>query len=143
MIKNKKLKILVESTIKVLILSAIGGYSVYLLGFNFLGSFLFFIFLQYILFYCITFILNETIKEKTKQKELDRLENLSTLLNCAYCNKPNVMIFNPNESSRIEFDCEHCNKKNLVTMQFLVARITEPVNLPRVTGVHLEDYEQQ
>lgn len=143
MFKDKKvLKSFVVSTTKVVSLALLGAFSLYLIGLNFWGTFLLLICLQYILFYCISYVLNVLAIEKTKQKELDKLEKLSTLLNCAYCNKQNVMTFDPNESNRIEFECEHCKKKNLVTMQFLVARITEPVNLPKVTGVHLENYEE-
>jgi hypothetical protein len=143
MFKDKNLaSAFIKSTIKVISLSLLGAFSLYLIGLNFWGTFLLLICLQYILFYCISYVLNVLAIEKTKQKEIDKLEKLSTLLNCAYCNKPNVMTFDPNESSRIEFECEHCKNKNLVTMQFLVARITEPVNLPKVTGVHLEKYEE-
>jgi hypothetical protein len=39
----------------------------------------------------------------------------------------------------LSFNSNHCDKKNMVTIQFLVARITESVNIPKVTGVQLED----
>jgi transcription elongation factor Elf1 len=73
--------------------------------------------------------------QKTFQKELDRLEPLSTILNCAYCAKPNIMTFLPDQNERVEFSCNSCNKTNLVTIQFMVARITEPVNIPNLTGI--------
>ena len=68
------------------------------------------------------------------QKELDALEPLSTILDCAYCSKSNVMIFLPDQNERAEFVCTSCEKKNLVNIQFVVARITEPVNVPSLVG---------
>ena len=45
------------------------------------------------------------------------------------------MTFLPDQNERAEFICNSCNKTNLVNIQFVVARITEPVNMPSVTGI--------
>lgn len=127
-----------QSTFIVLCISTLGGLIGYILNFGFIPFFLLFFIIQYILFSLIVTILKSYFAEQTKQKELDKLENLSTILNCAYCNEPNLMTFKPEDNNRIEFVCEHCKKKNLVTMQFIVARITEPVNIPKVAGIPLE-----
>ena len=66
---------------------------------------------------------------------MDTLEPLSTILSCAYCETSNVMTFLPDQNERAEFECTSCNKTNLVNIQFVVARITEPVNVPNATGV--------
>lgn len=133
------LKTFVYSSIKVLCLSFLGALGGYIIGFNFWGVLLFLICFQYILFFVLSQIMNTIVLEKTKQKELDKLEKLSTLLNCAYCNKQNIMIFDPDDNNRIEFKCDHCEKKNLVTLQFVVARITESVNVPKVTGLTFDN----
>ena len=129
----------IKSTSIVFGISSLGAFGGFLFGYSFLGIFFLFTCLQYILFFSISKITDVYIVEKTKQKELDKLETLSTLLNCSYCAKPNIMTFKPNSNDRVEFTCEHCKKDNLVTMQFVVARITEPVNVPKVTGLQFEE----
>jgi transcription elongation factor Elf1 len=84
-------------------------------------------------------IINNYFIEKTKQKQLEKLEPLSTILECAYCNSKNIMTFLPDENEKVEFDCASCKKKNSVNIQFVVARVTEPLNIPSVTGVPLVD----
>jgi hypothetical protein len=49
------------------------------------------------------------------------------------------MTFLPDENEKVEFDCASCKKKNSVNIQFVVARVTEPLNIPSVTGVPLVD----
>ena len=48
------------------------------------------------------------------------------------------MVFNPDDVERIEFECDHCKKTNLVTMQFMVAQISQPLEIPKVTGIPSE-----
>jgi hypothetical protein len=132
-------KNLFKSTLMVVLISTMCAFGGFLFGLNFYGIFFIVFSLQYILFFCISQITKSAFVEKTKQKELDKLENLSTILNCAYCNKNNIMIFTPNDNNRIEFKCDHCEKTNVVTMQFLVARVTDSINLPTVTGIPLEN----
>lgn len=136
---NNNFKNLIKSTLIVSLISFLGGLSGYLLGLSFLSLFLLFFTIQYVLFFAISTIIKSYFIEKTKQKELDKLEKLSTILNCAYCNQPNLMTFIPDNNERIEFVCDSCKKANLVTLQFIVARITEPVNIPKVSGLSLED----
>jgi uncharacterized membrane protein len=133
-----KVKNFIKSTFYVCIVSLFAGMGGYLLGYNFLAFFLLFAAIQYILFSAISSLIISFFVEKTKQKELDKLENLSTILNCAYCNQPNVMTFLPQNTSRLELECDSCKKKNVVTIGFTVARITEIVNVPTVTGIPLE-----
>lgn len=119
-------------TLLVSILSGLGGM---LVGLNFLGIFLFVSCLQFILFSFLGEIIKHYISEDRKKKELDKLESLSTILECAYCHKQNLMTFNPDDVERIEFECDHCKKRNLVTMQFVVAQISQPLEIPKVTGI--------
>lgn len=140
---NSKLKKFITSTFIVSVISLLGGISGHLLVSNFWAFFVLFFIVQYIVFFAISTIIESYFIEKTKQKELDKLENLSTILNCAYCNQQNIMTFLPENNNRVEFTCENCKKKNLVTMQFIVARITEPVSMPKVTGIPLEDVQHE
>ena len=91
--------------------------------------------LQYVIFSFIASIFRNYFFQKTLQKELDALEPLSTILECAYCKTTNVMTFLPDQNERAEFTCSSCNRRNLVNIQFVVARITEPVNVPSPTGI--------
>jgi hypothetical protein len=127
----------IKSTGIVLFVSLLGGFSFYLLGYSFWSTFILFFIFQYILFSFIGNLVNNYFAQKTKQKELELLEPLSTLLECAYCNKPNIMTFLPNDNEVLEMECAACKKKNSVRIQFVVARLTEPVNIPNVTGIPL------
>lgn len=138
----KKLKIptnLIKSTGIVLFVSLLGGFSFYLIGYNFWPTFILFFVFQYIIFSFFGNIINSYFLQKTKQKELEALEPLSTLLECAYCNKPNIMTFYPTDNEMLELECASCKKKNSVRIQFVVARLTEPLTVPSVTGIPLVD----
>ena len=54
--------------------------------------------------------------------ELDKLEKLSTILNCAYCDHQNVFTFLPDEVPDLK--CEKCQNTNSVKLHFTVARTT-------------------
>lgn len=133
-----KLKIpwtFIKSTLIVVLISTIASLGIKTLGGNFWAAFALFFSLQYIIFSFIASIIKNYYLQKTRQKELDALEPLSTILECAYCNTSNVMTFLPDQNERAEFECSSCKKTNLVNIQFVVARITEPVNMNNATGV--------
>lgn len=127
--------IFIRSTLTVLIISFIGSLGVKTIGGNFWAAFALFIAIQYILFSFIATLLKSYFFQQALQKELDALEPLSTILDCAYCSKSNIMTFLPDQNERAEFTCTSCDKRNLVNIQFVVARITEPVNMPSATGI--------
>ena len=127
------------STIIVFLVSVFGALGFYLFGINFFGSFLLLFVFQYIVFSFFANVINNFFIEKTKQKQLEQLEPLSTILECAYCNSRNIMTFLPDENEKIEFVCVSCKKKNSVNLQFVVARVTEPIIVPNATGIPLVD----
>ena len=127
--------IFIKSTAIVVIISALASLGVKTIGGNFIASFCLFFSIQYILFSFVASIVKNYFIQKTRQKELEALEPLSTILECSYCNTSNVMTFLADQNERAEFVCSSCNKKNLVSIQFVVARITEPVNVNNATGV--------
>jgi len=128
----------VKSSLTVLAVSFIGSFALYLFGFNIIASFLLFVALQFILFSFVGSVINHYITEDRRKKELDKLEKLSTILECAYCGKKNLMMFDPENVERIEFECDHCQKKNLVSMQFMVSQISQPLEIPKVLGIPSE-----
>lgn len=127
----------VKSTLIVLVISTLGAFGFYLFNLNFWAAFFILFCLQYIAFALIADLVKSFFSEKTKQLELEKLEPLSTILECAFCNTKNMMVFIPDENERVEFECSSCKNKNLVNIQFMVARITEPVTVPNVTGIPL------
>lgn len=137
MLKNNLSLKALKSTLIVLIISALAGLSIKMMGGNFWAAFLLFFSIQYIVFSFIASLVKNYYIQKTRQKELDVLEPLSTILQCAYCETSNVMTFLPDQNERAEFTCASCEKKNLVNIQFVVARITEPVVTNNSTGVPL------
>lgn len=78
--------------------------------------------------YLVIVIYRAQLVEKTKQAELEKIGNLSSVLNCAVCNQPNLITFIPDQQERVEFNCEKCHKQNVVTMQFTVALMTTPMD---------------
>lgn len=124
----------IKSTIIVLSISTLASFSVYSFGGKFWATFIFFFCIQYILFSFFANLFKNYLIQKTLQKQLDTLEPLSTILECAYCGESNVMTFLPDQTERSEFICTSCEKKNFVNIQFVVARITEPVNAASVMG---------
>jgi hypothetical protein len=128
MLNKQLLYSFIRSTVIVLIISFFIGLSVQLIGGGFLPAFILSACLQYVLFSFIANIVNNYYAQKTRQKELDKLEMLSTLLQCAYCQEKNVVTFLPDQTERIEMLCNKCSKKNAVSIGFTVARITDPVS---------------
>jgi hypothetical protein len=137
--KNTTLLDIVKSTLTVIFISSLGALGCYLFHLSFWASFLLFFVFQYIVFTFAGNIITSYFVEKTRQKELDILEPLSTFLECAYCKAINLLTFLPDQSERIEFDCEKCKNKNLVNINFTVARITDSIKVPNLTGVPLID----
>jgi ABC-type bacteriocin/lantibiotic exporter with double-glycine peptidase domain len=126
-----------KSTVIVLIVSAIGALGAYIFNINYWATFCLLFVFQYIIFSFAGNIITNYFAEKTRQKELDKLENLSTILECAYCNRKNLMIFSPHQEERIEFECNSCKNKNIVNIHFVVARVTDTINMANVTGIPL------
>ncbi|NBO98675.1 MAG: hypothetical protein EBU90_00840 [Proteobacteria bacterium] len=126
---KKETALFIRSTFTVLLTSTLISLAVWMLNGNYLASFILAFSIQYILFGFIGSIINNYFNQITRQKELDKLEQLSTILECAYCKKHNVMTFIPDENERVEFMCENCEKKNYVNINFTVARVTEPLAL--------------
>ena len=141
MIKNN-ITGLLKSTLTVTFISALGALGAFLCNINYIATFIFLFVIQYIVFSFIGGIVSNYLKEKTKQKELDLLEPLSTILECAYCNTKNLMVFLPDQNERVEFECSSCKNKNLVNIQFVVARITEPVIVSAATNIPLLDVNE-
>lgn len=140
--EKNNIKNIINSTLMVAIISAVGALGFYLFHIDFWASFLLLFIIQYIIFSFISNIINNYYIQTTRQKELDMLEPLSTFLECAYCKTINLMTFLPENTERIEFECEKCNKKNLVSISFSVARLTESVNIPDVARIPLIDEKQ-
>lgn len=126
---KKELMLFIKSTTTVVVTSSIISIAVWMLSGNYIAAFLLSLSIQYILFSFIGNLINNYNTQITKQKELDKLEQLSTILECAYCKTKNIITFIPDENERVEFICNSCNKKNLVNINFTVARITEPITM--------------
>lgn len=135
---KKEIILFIKSTSTVLVTSALISIGVWMFSGNYIAAFLLSLSIQYILFGFIGNLVNNYFNQITRQKELDKLEQLSTILECAYCKRANIITFIPDENERVEFICTDCSKKNLVNINFTVARITEPIvmdssiNLPKM-----------
>jgi len=135
---KNQLLVFIKSTVVVLFVSSLISLSVWMFKGNFIAAFLLAVAFQYILFSFIGGVINNYLIQQTRQKELDKLEQLSSILECASCKKPNVITFIPDEKERVEFVCDGCTKKNVVNIVFSVAGVTEPIvmnssNIPAAT----------
>jgi transcription elongation factor Elf1 len=122
---NKRVFEFFKSTTTVLVLSSLVGLASVISGQSFLPPFILALVAQYVLFSVIASTINNYFAQQTKQKELDKLESLSTILECAACNAKNIVTFLPEQNERFEFECENCKSKNVVNINFVVAKVTE------------------
>jgi hypothetical protein len=113
-----------KSLLTVASISSLCGSAGYLLDKSFLGIFLASTAIQFILGYAIASYTSYDFKKSAYIAELDKLEKLSTILNCAYCNEPSLVTFLPDTPPTLA--CEKCNNTSNVKMQFSVARQTSP-----------------
>lgn len=124
-----------KSTFVVTTVSSLIGLSFFLTGGSFWSAFLLSTGIQYIVFSGIVNTINNYLAFQARQKELDKLEPLSTILECAVCKTQNIITFIPDQNERFEFTCENekCASKNVVSINFSVARVTEfkdPMQIP-------------
>jgi len=122
---NKNLFEFLKSTTTVCFLSSLIGLGFVLAGKPFLPAFILAVAMQYILFSVIAGTVNNYFSHQTRQKELDKLAPLSTILECAACNASNINTFVPDQNERFEFVCQNCDAKNVVNINFVVAKVTE------------------
>ena len=122
---NSTLFKIIKSTSIILLVSSLTGLAFVLLNKAFWPAFLLTTCVQYVLFSAIAGTINSYFAHQTRQKELDKLEGLSTILECATCKTQNITTFIPDQNERFEFLCEGCQNKNVVNINFTVARVTE------------------
>jgi hypothetical protein len=117
--------IFLKSTITVLIVSSLCGLAFILAGQTFWPAFILSSALQYVIFTFVGNLVNNYYTYQNRLKELDKLEPLSTMLECAACSHVNVMTFMPDQNERFEFECTACKNKSVVNINFTVAKVTE------------------
>ena len=122
---NKNLLEFFKSTSIVCVLSSLFGIGFVLLGKSFWPAFILSAGIQYILFSLVASVVKNYFDHQTRQKELDKLTPLSTILECAACESPNVCTFVPDQNERFEFICRKCEAPNVVNINFVVAKVTE------------------
>lgn len=89
--------------------------------------------IQFIGFLIVNSYLAQKDKALLQQTELQSLEKLSKFsikLLCAYCQQPNVTPIQLNQ--RNTFKCESCNQVNGVSMQFMAATLTTPIESVKI-----------
>jgi hypothetical protein len=122
---NKNSFEFLKSTSTVCLLSGLIGLGFLLANKPFWPAFILATAIQYILFSLIAGTVNSYFAYQTRQKELDKLVPLSTILECAACKASNISTFIPDQNERFEFVCLNCESKNVVNINFVVAKVTE------------------
>ena len=118
----------VKSTTTVILLSSLVGLGFHLVNFNFWTAFILAFASQYILFSFISHIFLTSNEQKIKLKELEKIEQLSSILECGACKDLNVITFIPEQNERLEFKCKSCERKNSVLINFIVSCVPDPVS---------------
>lgn len=116
---------IIQSLVTTCLVSSLFGFGLYLLNHSFWVVFCITAAMQVIIGYMYSYNITNKYKKDMFIAELDKLEKLSTLLNCIYCDNPNVVTFLPNEVP--DFTCDKCKQLNSVKLQFTVARATNTV----------------
>lgn len=114
------------------IISAILGFSFYLLNWGFWKGFVLAFAIQ-----TVGYTLYSKIKDKQTLIEFQKIElikknNQIIQLNCSHCKKPTVVPIMLNKENR--FICPHCNESNLVIIQYSVAQ----VSIPKMAQIDIE-----
>lgn len=122
-------KLVLQSLFTTSLISSLFGLASYLFSYSFWAAFAITAAMQFIIGYMYSIYITSKYKREVLIAELDKLERLSTLLNCVYCNTQNIVTFLPNEVP--DFTCEKCSQLNSVKLQFTVARSTNTV--PNIT----------
>jgi hypothetical protein len=122
-------KLVLQSLFMTSLISSLFGLASYLFNYSFWAAFAITAAMQFIIGYMYSTYVTSKYKREVLIAELDKLERLSTLLNCVYCNTQNIVTFLPNEVP--DFTCEKCGQSNSVKLQFTVARSTNTV--PNIT----------
>jgi len=118
----------IKSTTTVVFLSIFIGLGVYLINQNFWPAFILAFAGQYVLFSFIAHILTTNNDQKIRLKELDKIEHLSSILECGSCKDYNIITFIPEQNERVEFNCKSCSKKNSVSINFVVSVVPDPIS---------------
>lgn len=122
-------KLVFQSLLTTSLISSLFGLASYLFNYSFWAVFAITAAMQFIIGYMYSTYVTSKYKKEVLIAELDKLERLSTLLNCVYCNIQNIVTFLPNEVP--DFACDKCGQLNSVKLQFTVARSTNTV--PNIT----------
>jgi hypothetical protein len=117
-------KEIVKSLLIIATVSSLCGLAGHFFNRSFLGIFLITTVTQFALGYLISAYTSYDFKKSAYLAELDKLEKLSTILNCAYCSHPNLVTFLPDTAP--ELVCDKCKNTSSVKLHFSVSRMTTP-----------------
>jgi len=120
--KNKQLQELLKSYFTITFVSSLFGLAAYLFDRSFWAAFCLCTALQFVTGYIMSVITVNDYKTKALQMELEKLEKLSAIINCAFCNTPTVITFLPEEVPAIK--CDKCQNISNVKLHFTVSRST-------------------
>lgn len=125
MIKSTEFKNALKSILMTCFIASLCGLSGLIFGKSFLAIFCIAIVIQIMLGYALSTLTFYNYKKSVYLAELEKIEKLSTLLNCAYCNETCLVTFLPEVAP--ELKCAKCNNTSSVKLHFTVARQTNIV----------------
>jgi len=129
--RSQSTQLLIKSITTVSFISTLCGVAAYLVNKSFWAAFCLGTAVQFIAGYVVSVITANDYKSAVVKAELDKLEKLSTIVNCAYCSTPNVVTFLPDEVPSIV--CDKCQNVSSVKLHFTVARTTTSVDTMTTT----------
>lgn len=116
---------IIKSLVTTVVISTLCGLGSHLFNHSFWAAFALATAIQYVVGYVVATYMYGSYKSSIYMAELDKLEKLSTILNCAYCDHQNVFTFLPEEVPDLK--CEKCQNINSVKLHFTVARTTSSI----------------
>jgi len=122
LIKNDQAQSVFKSYLTVIFVSSLCGLAAHLWDKSFWAAFCLTTALQFIVGYVVSAITINGYRASVHLAELDKLEKLSTIINCAYCNASNVITFLPEEVPLVK--CDKCNNTSNVKLHFTISRQT-------------------
>lgn len=122
---------IVKSLTTIIAVSSLVSVFFFMGGASFVSVFCIATALQFIMGYLVSAYLTSKHNTEVYLNYLSKLEKLSTILDCAFCNTPNIVTFLPQESA--DFECTNCKNTNAVKIAFSVSRATTPS--PSLTAI--------
>lgn len=131
---------ILKSILLTIAVSTCGSVVCYLVGLDFLKSFVILSILQISLSYIVKQIQISSYSIKAQEIELQKITEFSKQgmdLECAYCGVHNFIPLRFDQDNN--FTCTSCDKDNSIYINVTTAQVTTPLNISQITSTSFKD----